>query len=65
MNNIKNKKLGLIILDGWGIGKHDNADGIYHAKTPFFDSLMQKYPHAQLLTHGENVGLPHGQMGNS
>ena len=59
------QKLGLIILDGWGIGKQNNADGIYHAKTPFFDSLMQNYPNAQLLTHGENVGLPPGQMGNS
>jgi len=61
----KNQKLGLIILDGWGIGKQNEADGIFHSKTPFFDSLMQNYPHAQLLTHGENVGLPHGQMGNS
>jgi 2,3-bisphosphoglycerate-independent phosphoglycerate mutase len=63
MKNIQ--KLGLIILDGWGIGKGNKADGIYHANTPFFDSMMQNYPHAQLLTHGENVGLPHGQMGNS
>ena len=59
------KKLALIILDGWGIGKHDKADAIFNSKTPFFDSLMQRYPHAQLLTDGENVGLPEGQMGNS
>ena len=65
MNEKKYNKLGLIILDGWGIGKHNDADGIYNANTPYFDSLMQEYPHAQLLTHGENVGLPHGQMGNS
>jgi len=65
MNQKDIKKLGLIILDGWGIGKHNKADGIYHAKTPFFDSLLNDYPHAELLTHGENVGLPPGQMGNS
>lgn len=59
------QKLALIILDGWGIGKHDKADAIYNSQTPFFDSLMKKYPHAELLTDGENVGLPHGQMGNS
>ena len=56
------KKLGLVILDGWGIGKHDKADAIYHSKTPFFTSLMEKYPHAELLTDGENVGLPNGQI---
>jgi 2,3-bisphosphoglycerate-independent phosphoglycerate mutase len=59
------KKVGLIILDGWGIGKHDKADAIFNSKTPYFNSLMDKYPHAQLLTDGENVGLPKGQMGNS
>ena len=59
------KKLGLIILDGWGIGKHDKADAIFNSKTPYFNSLLEKYPHAQLLTDGENVGLPNGQMGNS
>ena len=58
-------KLALIILDGWGIGKHDKADAIYNANTPFFDEMYQKYPNAQLLTFGENVGLPDGQMGNS
>lgn len=59
------KKLGLIILDGWGIGKHDRADAIFNSKTPYFNSLIEKYPHAELLTDGENVGLPNGQMGNS
>lgn len=57
--------IGLIILDGWGIGDHSKSDAIFNAKTPFMDSLTQNYPHATLLTSGENVGLPDGQMGNS
>jgi 2,3-bisphosphoglycerate-independent phosphoglycerate mutase len=61
----KNKKLCLVILDGWGYGDKSKSDAIHHAQTPFFDSLLKKYPHAQLLTSGENVGLPDGQMGNS
>lgn len=59
------KKVVLMILDGWGSGKHDQADAIHHAKTPRMDSLMEHYPHTELLTDGENVGLPQGQMGNS
>jgi len=62
---IKNKKLALIILDGWGYGKHDNSDASYAANTPFFDSLIQKYPNSKLEASGEAVGLPAGQMGNS
>lgn len=58
-------KFGLIILDGWGIGDHSKSDAIYNANTPFMDHLMATYPQAQLLTSGENVGLPDGQMGNS
>lgn len=58
-------KLLLIILDGWGIGKKDNTDGIYNANTPFFDSLLEKYPWSTLQTFGNAVGLPEGQMGNS
>ena len=54
-----------MILDGWGIGKHDKTDAIFNTPTPFMNSLSEKYPHAQLLTCGENVGLPDGQMGNS
>jgi 2,3-bisphosphoglycerate-independent phosphoglycerate mutase len=60
-----NKHLGLIILDGWGIGDKSKSDAVFHAKTPFMDSLLEKYPAATLLTSGENVGLPDGQMGNS
>jgi len=62
---MKNKKLALIILDGWGYGKHDNSDAAYAANTPFFDSLLQKYPNSKLEASGEAVGLPAGQMGNS
>ena len=59
------KKVGLIILDGWGIGAKDDSDGVFLAKTPFFDSLINKYPNAHLTTFGKEVGLPDGQMGNS
>lgn len=59
------KKFGLIILDGWGIGDHSKSDAIYNANTPFMNGLMRDYPDATLLTSGENVGLPEGQMGNS
>jgi 2,3-bisphosphoglycerate-independent phosphoglycerate mutase len=59
------KKAVLMILDGWGHGDGSKADAIARAKTPFVDSLYEKYPHSILLTDGENVGLPHGQMGNS
>ena len=52
-------------MDGWGEGPHTKANAIYNADTPFVDSLYKNYPHAQLLTSGENVGLPDGQMGNS
>ncbi len=59
------KKIGLIILDGWGIGDKSESDAIFNARTPFMDQLIAKYPSAELLTSGENVGLPEGQMGNS
>ncbi|TVZ27359.1 phosphoglycerate mutase [Gillisia sp. Hel_I_86] len=60
-----NKKVILMILDGWGITQDPNVSAISKANTPFIDSLLAKYPNAQLLTHGMNVGLPEGQMGNS
>jgi 2,3-bisphosphoglycerate-independent phosphoglycerate mutase len=60
-----NKKVILLILDGWGIGNKSKSDVIFNANTPYIDSLYTKYPHSQLLTCGENVGLPDGQMGNS
>ena len=54
-----------MILDGWGIGKHNHGDVIFETPTPFMDYLNATYPHSQLLACGENVGLPDGQMGNS
>ncbi|MEZ4778427.1 MAG: 2,3-bisphosphoglycerate-independent phosphoglycerate mutase [Flavobacteriaceae bacterium] len=60
-----NKKVILLILDGWGITQDPAVSAIAQANTPFVDSLYHKYPNAQLLTHGMNVGLPDGQMGNS
>ena len=60
-----NKKVALVILDGWGHGDKTESDAIYNAQTPFMDSLYEKYPHSTLVTSGEEVGLPEGQMGNS
>lgn len=60
-----NKKVILIIMDGWGLGKVPSADAIQQANVPFVSSLYLQYPHSTLLTCGEAVGLPEGQMGNS
>ena len=57
--------IGLIILDGWGIGNKSESDAIYHANTPYMDMLLSRYPNSTLSTSGEDVGLPDGQMGNS
>lgn len=62
---MKDKKVILIIMDGWGLGKVKSSDAIQHAKTPFVSSLYSKYPNSTLVTCGEDVGLPEGQMGNS
>jgi len=62
---MENKKVILIIMDGWGLGKIKSSDAIQHAKTPFVSSLYSKYPNTTLVTCGEDVGLPEGQMGNS
>ena len=62
---MKNKKAILIIMDGWGLGKVKSSDAIQHANTPFVSSLYKKYPNTTLITCGELVGLPDGQMGNS
>ena len=59
------KKVLLMILDGWGHGKHDKADAIFNAQPEFMNSLEAKCPNAELRTSGEDVGLPEGQMGNS
>lgn len=58
-------KFLLIILDGWGIGDKSKSDAIYTAGTPNIELLKQAYPNSYLMTSGENVGLPDGQMGNS
>ena len=62
---MKGKKTTLIILDGWGHGDKTKSDAIFHAKTPFIDSLYDNYPNCELKTFGKHVGLPTGQMGNS
>jgi 2,3-bisphosphoglycerate-independent phosphoglycerate mutase len=58
-------KVILIIMDGWGLGKVKSADAIQNANVPFVTSLYTKYPNTTLVTCGEAVGLPDGQMGNS
>jgi 2,3-bisphosphoglycerate-independent phosphoglycerate mutase len=60
-----NRNAILIIMDGWGLGKVETADAIRQAKTPFVSGLYSKYPNSTLITCGEMVGLPDGQMGNS
>ena len=62
---MKDKKVILIIMDGWGLGLNKKSDAIQHAKTPFVSSLYARYPNTTLVTCGEDVGLPAGQMGNS
>ena len=54
-----------MILDGWGIGNHTKSDAIFSAHPAFWNHLITTYPHSELQTSGENVGLPDGQMGNS
>ena len=62
---MEDKKVILIIMDGWGLGKIKKSDAIQHADTPFVNSLYSKYPNTTLITCGADVGLPEGQMGNS
>ena len=59
------KKVLLMILDGWGIGNGTKSDVISTIHPAYISAMTEKYPHAQLRTDGENVGLPNGQMGNS
>lgn len=59
------KKALLVILDGWGHGQKRRADAIAQADVHFVNSLYQNYPNSELITFGEDVGLPEGQMGNS
>jgi 2,3-bisphosphoglycerate-independent phosphoglycerate mutase len=62
---MNNKKTALIIMDGWGLGSVAKSDAIQHANVPFVSSLYNQYSHTTLITCGEAVGLPEGQMGNS
>ena len=62
---MKAKKVLLMILDGWGEGRHDYSNAIFAQGAPFIDSLRAKYPFSHLQACGEYVGLPDGQMGNS
>lgn len=55
----------LIIIDGWGIDKPSKGNAIYQAHTPFYNSLLKKYPNISIFAHGKHVGLPCGQVGNS
>ena len=59
------KKVLLMILDGWGLGREDKSNAIYTQGQPNIDALRAKYPHSQLMACGEDVGLPDGQIGNS
>jgi 2,3-bisphosphoglycerate-independent phosphoglycerate mutase len=61
----RQKKIALIILDGWGYGRNDASNAIVAANTPFFDSMLKQYPNSKLEASGTAVGLPAGQMGNS
>lgn len=60
-----NKRNILVIMDGWGLGAVPKSDAIKHANIPFVSSLYANYPNSTLITCGELVGLPEGQMGNS
>ena len=62
---MENKKVILVIMDGWGLGKSKASDAIQQANVPFVSSLYKQYPNTTLVTCGEAVGLPDGQMGNS
>ena len=59
------KKVILIIMDGWGHGPDPKRSAIAQANTPFIDSLYKNFPNTELITHSGSVGLPEGQMGNS
>ena len=59
------KKVILMILDGWGLATNKEVSAIDKANTPFIDSLYTKYKHSKLEASGMAVGLPDGQMGNS
>ena len=57
--------VGLIVLDGWGLNPRRDGNAVLEARTPVMDALVRDCPHSKLVTWGESVGLPRGQMGNS
>ena len=59
------RKVAIIIMDGWGHGPQPERSAIAQARVPFVQSLYSKYSNTELITYGEDVGLPEGQMGNS
>ena len=61
----KRPPLVLVVLDGWGLSNNRHQNAISLAKTPTFQQLLDRYPHGSLITNGQDVGLPVGQMGNS
>lgn len=62
---MNHNRVALLILDGWGLNPDPKISAIEAANTPYFDGLMTDYPNTTLVTFGEEVGLPEGQMGNS
>jgi 2,3-bisphosphoglycerate-independent phosphoglycerate mutase len=60
-----NKQVLLVILDGWGLAPNTSASAVDAAQTPYYHSLLERFPHSTLQASGEAVGLPEGQMGNS
>ncbi|HEX8334888.1 MAG TPA: 2,3-bisphosphoglycerate-independent phosphoglycerate mutase, partial [Segetibacter sp.] len=62
---MENRRVLLLIMDGWGLGNVKSSDAIQNANTPFVSSLYSRFPNSTLVTCGEAVGLPEGQMGNS
>jgi 2,3-bisphosphoglycerate-independent phosphoglycerate mutase len=62
---VKNSPVLLIILDGWGINPNPDSNAVEQAHIPFYKKLLSEVPHCQIMTSGEFVGLPEGQMGNS
>lgn len=65
MSSKSRRPVVLVILDGWGIGRDEPGNAILAANTPTMDRILVECPHTRLLTSGEAVGLPNGQMGNS
>jgi 2,3-bisphosphoglycerate-independent phosphoglycerate mutase len=59
------KPVVLVIMDGQGNGDHKKGDAVFNAKTPNLDAIRKEFGSIEMITYGEQVGLPKGQMGNS